>query len=128
MTDSIQPLYIEETDNTPRIDFDPVSADLWLIGESFPDLAHEFYKPILQWFQGLVASTRGPICLKFKFTYFNTSTSKYIINFLSLAEGAVAAGRSVEVEWYYPTDDENIKKNGLELADGFKVMFTTIAY
>jgi hypothetical protein len=122
------PLYIVETDNTPRIDFNPDSGDLWLIGESFPDLAHEFFKPILQWFQSYVASTRGPIRLKFKFTYFNTSTSKYIINFLSLAEGAAAAGRAIDVEWHYPADDDNILKNGLELADGFNVVFTTVKY
>lgn len=124
----METLIIEETDNTPRIDFNPESGSLWIIGESFPDLAHEFYKPILAWFQGYVASTRGPIYLRFKFSYFNTSTSKYIINFLSLAEGAVAAGRSIEVEWHFPADDENIKKNGIELADGFNVLFTTISY
>lgn len=126
--DNITNLFIEATDNTPRIDFDPVSGNLWLIGESFPDMAHEFYKPVVQWFQAYVASTRGPIILKFKFSYFNTSTSKYIINFLSLAEGAVAAGRSIEVEWHYPANDDNIKQNGLELADGFNIFFTTVAY
>jgi hypothetical protein len=124
----MEKLYIAETDNTPRVDFDPETGDLWLIGESFPDLAHEFYKPILQWFQAYVASTRGPIRLKFKFTYFNTSTSKYIINFLSLAEGAAAAGRAIEVEWHAPANDANIKKNGIELADGFNIMFTTVDY
>jgi hypothetical protein len=124
----MEPLRIQETDNTPRIDFDPETGDLWLVGESFPDLAHEFYKPILHWFQSYVASTRGPIRLKFKFTYFNTSTSKYIINFLSLAEGAAAAGRAIEVEWHSPANDTNIKKNGVELADGFNIMFTTVDY
>jgi hypothetical protein len=124
----MEKLYIEETDNTPRIDFDPDSGDLWIIGESFPDLAHEFFKPILTWFQMYVASVRGPIRLKFKFTYFNTSTAKYIINFLSLAEGAQAAGRSIEVEWHYPEADENIMKNGTELADGFNITFRTLKY
>lgn len=121
-------LLIEPTENTPKIDFNAITGDLWLVGESFPDLAHEFFKPILQWFQSYVASTRGPIRLKFKFSYFNTSTAKYIINFLSLAEGAHAAGRSIEVEWHYPEADENIMKNGLELADGFNIIFTTVKY
>jgi hypothetical protein len=124
----MEKLYIEETENTPRIDFDPVSGNLWIIGESFPDLAHEFFKPILTWFQTYVASVRGPICLKFKFTYFNTSTAKYIINFFSFAEGAHAAGRAMEVEWYYPEADENIMKNGIELAEGFNITFRTVKY
>jgi SiaC family regulatory phosphoprotein len=124
----MNPLRIEETDNTPHIDFNPDTGDLWLTGESFPDLAHEFYKPVVEWFQSYVASTRGPIYLRFKFSYFNTSTSKYIINFLSLAEGASAAGRSIEVEWHSPKEDNNIKKNGLELADGFNIMFRTVEY
>ncbi|MCU0426459.1 MAG: DUF1987 domain-containing protein [Candidatus Kapabacteria bacterium] len=121
-------LIIESTENTPRIDFNPDTGNLWLIGESFPDMAHEFFKPVIQWFQAYIASTRGPIIVKFKFSYFNTSTSKYIINILSLAEGGAAAGRAIEVEWHYPANDENIKQNGLELADGFHIHFTTIAY
>ncbi|MCS6809125.1 MAG: DUF1987 domain-containing protein [Bacteroidota bacterium] len=124
----MEALVIPATDNTPLIDFNPETGELWIIGESFPDLAHEFYRPVVEWFQTYVASTRGPIFLKFKFSYFNTSTSKYIINFFSLAEGAVAAGRSIEVEWYYPAHDDNIKQNGIELSDGFNIVFSLKPY
>ncbi|TAE31178.1 MAG: DUF1987 domain-containing protein [Candidatus Kapaibacterium sp.] len=124
----MEKLYIEESEHTPRIDFDPISGDLWLVGESFPDLAHEFYRPVLTWFQSYIGTTRGPITLKFKFSYFNTSTAKYIINFFSLAEGAHAAGRSIVVEWHSPADDENIMRNGTELAEGFNIIFKTVQY
>ena len=44
----------------------------------------------------------------FKFTYFNTSTSKMIIELLELLEQKRAEGNTININWHLPVDDPDM--------------------
>ncbi len=121
-------LIIAETKTTPSISFDAQTGVLNITGESYPDSAMQFYQQVIDWLNQYIANSTQPITFNFKFSYFNTSTSKCILDMLSLLETAHAKGRKVEVIWHYREDDEDMQESGEEFAQDINVPFSLVAY
>ncbi len=121
-------LIIAETKTTPSINFDAQTGVLNITGESYPDSAMQFYQQVIDWLNQYIANSTQPITFNFKFSYFNTSTSKCILDMLSLLEAAHAKGRKVEVIWHYREDDEDMQESGEEFAQDINVPFSLVAY
>ncbi len=121
-------LIIAETKTTPSINFDAQTGVLNITGESYPDSAMQFYQQVIDWLNQYIANSTQPITFNFKFSYFNTSTSKCILDMLSLLETAHAKGRKVEVIWHYREDDEDMQESGEEFAQDINVPFSLVAY
>jgi len=121
-------LIIAETKTTPSINFDAQTGMLNIMGESYPDSALQFYQQVLDWLNQYIMTTTSPITVNFKFSYFNTSTSKCILDMLSLLESAYSKGRKVEVMWHYRQDDEDMQESGEEFAQDINLPFSLVAY
>lgn len=121
-------LTIAETKTTPSINFDVQSGVLSITGESYPDSALQFYQQVLNWLNQYLSESTQPIVMNFKFSYFNTSTSKCILDVLSLLEEAYAKGRKVEVIWHYRQDDEDMQESGEEFAQDINLPFSLVSY
>ncbi len=121
-------LIIAETKTTPSINFDAQTGVLNIMGESYPDSALQFYQQVLDWLNQYITTATSPITVNFKFSYFNTSTSKCILDMLSLLESAYTKGRKVEVIWHYRQDDEDMQESGEEFAQDINVPFSLVAY
>jgi len=121
-------LIISETKTTPSIHFDAQTGVLNITGESYPDSAMQFYQQVIDWLNQYIENSSQPISLNLKFSYFNTSTSKCILDMLSLLESAHAKGRKVEVTWHYRQDDEDMQESGEEFAQDINVPFNLLAY
>ena len=110
----MQNIIIEETENTPSIQFDFQRGEFEIKGVSFPEYAKEFYEPILE---ALREYTTRPLAkntrLSFKFTYFNTGTNSFITDLMRELERIPNLdGYDVEVIWYYEEEDEDMKELG----------------
>ncbi len=121
-------LIIAETKTTPSINFDAQTGVLNIMGESYPDSALQFYQQVLDWLNQYITTATSPITVNFKFSYFNTSTSKCILDMLSLLESAYTKGRKVEVMWHYRQDDEDMQESGEEFAQDINLPFSLVAY
>jgi sugar/nucleoside kinase (ribokinase family) len=121
-------LTIAETKTTPSINFDAQTGVLNITGESYPDSALQFYQQVLDWLNHYLSESAQPITMNFKFSYFNTSTSKCILDVLSLLESAYAKGRKVEVMWHYRQDDEDMQESGEEFAQDINLPFSFVSY
>lgn len=121
-------LSIAETKTTPSIHFDAQTGVLNIAGESYPDSAMQFYQQVLDWLKRFVEESEQAIVMNFKLSYFNTSTSKCILDMLSVLEAAHAKGRQVEVNWHYRKDDEDMQESGEEFAQDIKLPFNLIAH
>ncbi len=121
-------LTIAETKTTPSINFDAQSGVLNITGESYPDSALQFYQQVLDWLNQYLAESASPIVMNFKLSYFNTSTSKCILDMLSLLESAYTKGRKVEVFWHYREDDEDMQESGEEFAQDINLPFSLVSY
>ncbi|TAF63774.1 MAG: DUF1987 domain-containing protein [Cytophagales bacterium] len=103
---------VEKTPRTPLIHFDFEKGTFEISGTSIPEDADVFYASALEHFERFLNhKLTNPIKLIFKFVYFNTSTSNYIISFLKLIK-AKAPKQYYTVEWHYEQEDEDMLETG----------------
>lgn len=103
---------LESSVKTPNVLFDADSGQLEIGGRSIPENSTEFYKPIFEWLDSYLQSPNSSTEFNFKLEYFNTSSSKCILDVLRKMEKLHVAGNEVVVKWYYEEDDEDMKEAG----------------
>jgi len=104
-------LSLEKTLKTPYIHFDAVNGHFVMEGRSIPEDAYMFYQPIYQWLEQYVHENDKKTIIEFKLEYFNTSSSKCILEVLHILE-KINAKQPVEVKWFYDEDDEDMYESG----------------
>ncbi len=108
---------------TPLIDF-KVSGELTIEGRSILENIIEYYQPALEWINGLIDSPPATIKLTIKLEYFNTRSSKMILNILKSLEGLYLRGKSnVSVNWLYGEDDQDMYEAGNDYQSIIKLPF-----
>lgn len=121
-------LVVESTKVTPGVKFDAETGVLEIAGDSYPEHSLQFYQPVFKWLDEFLSGTKKPIVFHFKLSYFNTSSSKCVLNILEKLEEAHRTGRSVQLNWHYREDDEDIKESGEEFADDLSLPFHFVKY
>jgi hypothetical protein len=105
ITDSELIYSIEGTPKTPSIFLDASKGIIKISGTSIIELYIEFYRPIVLFIQKHFAKLDLISC-EFRLQYFNSSSSKCIIDILKTLERLYLNGTSVTCKWYYDKDDE----------------------
>ncbi len=82
----MEPLIIAKKDDTPEIHLDAVSGKFEFSGKSLPEDVSTFYAPVFEWIKSFSASASGSPVFVFKMTYFNTASSKIILDVLMRLE------------------------------------------
>ncbi|GEM_PF-475484 len=78
-------------------------------GESYLENAVTFYTPITEWVtKFFVEYPNKTLHFIFQLTYFNTSSSKRIIELLAVLRGFLEEGRSVVAEWRIEENDSDV--------------------
>ena len=104
--------HLEGSPKTPLIDFDPETGVLELKGRSIPENSVEFYQPITDWLNEYETAPKQETIIEMKLEYFNTSSSKCILDFFKRLEKMNGQSTSVRVNWYFETDDEDMAEAG----------------
>lgn len=92
----------------PTVNFDAVTGKCLISGESYLEDSVAFYEPLIKWLEQYMSEVGGVIEFEFKLTYFNTSSSKRILDvFRTLKDYENNKGKVV-VNWYYEDDDTDI--------------------
>ena len=100
---------------TPGANFDASSGVLEIFGRSIPEISTEFYQPMLDWVTEYGKNPNKETSVQVKFDYFNTSSSKSILDLFKKLEQIDASGKSkVSVKWFYEKDDEAMEEAGRE--------------
>lgn len=104
---------LEETENTPSIDFNFEQGHLEIKGTSYPEYAKEFYEPILQSLKEytLLPNTSETV-VNFKFHYFNTGTNSFITGIFKELEKLEKQGHSLQINWYHESEDDDMRELG----------------
>ena len=116
------------TDDTPSVTLDVANERFEISGRSLPEDVAVFYEPILDWIDRYSEEATGKTIFNFKLVYFNTASSKMILDILLKLEEMHEAGKDVLVRWHYPEDDEDMEEAGEEYADIVDVPFEQISY
>lgn len=106
---------IHATATTPSVAFDERNFTLVIRGESYPENAFEFFKPIQQWVDERLKGPR--FVLELAVTYMNTSSVKCVMDLFDRLDAAHRGGADVLVRWSYNATDERIRELGEELLE-----------
>ncbi len=121
----MEPLFIEATKDTPRIHFDPQKNIFEISKLSLPEDAIEFYKPVFKWLREYMQNPNPMTVFDFNIEYFNTASSKQIIQLLLLLEELNKKSK-VKVRWHYKDIDEDMKELGEEYANIINIDFELV--
>ncbi len=111
-------LIVEKTARTPHISFDSAKSILNVQGRSIPENSLQFYGVLFKWADNFYQDSveHQNLEVVFKLEYFNTSSSKCILDFLRKLENLNKMGVKVKVYWFYDVRDEDM----LEVGQDFK--------
>lgn len=119
-------LVIDGSAKTPSIEFDAASGVLSLRGRSIPENSIEFYKPLNEWLDSYSGSPTSKTTVDVRLEYFNTSSSKCILDFFKKLERVNGSNTEVHVNWYFETDDEDMEEAGEDYKAIVGLPFTII--
>jgi hypothetical protein len=119
---------IKGTQETPEVLLDSAKGIFSISGKSLPEDVKEFYNPVLKWFQAYAASPNPETVLKIKMDYFNTASSKRLLELFEVVKTIHDAGHNVVIEWHYLEDDEDMQDAGQDYSDLIEMPFKLISY
>lgn len=108
---------------TPNVEFNAETGVCVLSGEAFMEQPYNFYKPLFDWIETYIKEVNKPISFDMKLTYFNTSSSKFVLDFLRLLRKYQVSGGEVTVKWFLRKTDEDMRE---EIEDFMAVTGLTI--
>lgn len=92
---------------------------LLLSGESFPENIMNFYGTLLTWLDSYLATDFTVFTFDCRLVYFNSSTSKLLMNILGAMNDAAARGKKVIVNWHSSKENDVIIECGEEFGEDF---------
>jgi len=93
----------------PKVNFNAQSGECEISGESYMENTYSFYLPVLEWLENYSTEVNKPVIFNFKLTYFNTSSSRSILEILQKLKEYKEKGGDVTVTWFYDEEDPDMK-------------------
>jgi hypothetical protein len=111
-------LDIEATSRTPAVSFDFSQNYLKITGESYPEDVTEFYGPVFAALDAYLGRLGNGGCrFDFELIYLNSSSAKAIMMLMDKLDAAAKKGASVDIHWYYDTEDDTMQELGEEFGE-----------
>jgi len=119
----------EAGESTPAIQFDPDEGKLVICGESYPEDTFDFYNPLMEALQAFLDTSPEVFHVEVELVYFNSSTSKVLMDLFDMLEDAADDGAAVTVDWRYHAENDVAQENGEEFREDLdKVEFNLIEF
>lgn len=118
---------LKESPKTPAINFDLDSGKLELKGRSIPENSVDFFRPLHSWAENYILCAPEITTIEMKLEYFNTSSSKCLLDLLKRFESLPKSGKEVRVNWYYENNDRDMADAGEDYQAIVKLPFNIIA-
>ncbi len=114
---------IKGTEDTPSVVLDKANGIFELSGRSLPEDVNQFYEPILNWIERYATEANDETIFNFKLEYFNTASSKVILDILLKFEEIFEKGKAIRIKWHYHEEEEDMLEAGEEYADIVEIPF-----
>jgi hypothetical protein len=116
------------TDESPEVILDKSTNEFKFQGKSLPEDVKEFYNPILDWVEQYAMDPNEETVVEFNMEYFNSASSKQILDILERFAMITEKGKKIAVKWHYMQDDEDMEDAGESYADIVNMPFELISY
>ena len=116
-------LLIEATKYTPLISFNADTNILEIKGETYPENTAEFYSPVFDWLESYLEEVNDQeVIVNMEIIYFNSSSSKVLMDLFDRFEEAVNEGKKITINWIYDKEDESALEYGEEFQEDLEVL------
>lgn len=122
----MEQMIIEGTPKTPSIKFNQEEGIIEIKGRSIPENSIEFYKPVVEWLEKYAKSPLKKTLVNIQLEYFNTSSSKCLLDIFKKLEAIHKSKNEVIINWYYEEDDEDMLEAGEDYESIIRVPFKMI--
>jgi hypothetical protein len=114
--------------DTPYVILDPDTSTCEVSGKSYPPDVLKFYEPLIDWLDDFRFLKKDSLTFSFKLDYYNTASSKILLEIFYKLEEIAKESTKVLVNWYYPDDDEEMLEVGEEFQRLVNIPFKHISY
>jgi len=119
---------IQGTAETPEIILSKSKGEIRFSGRSMPEDAKSFYYPLKQWIDNYSKDPQKGTKVIFAYEYFNTASSKMIMELIECIKKIQENDPDMHVEWHYLEDDDDMLEAGEDYSDITGVDFQFLSY
>ncbi len=108
-----QPTYYNPpTNKTPSIEMDFDNGYFIFKGRSIPKYASSFYYPVMEKIERYITQPKDKTFAIFYLDYVDSGSSRLILSVIQRLKKVIEKGYSLQIEWHYLEDDEDIFDTG----------------
>jgi len=112
----------------PGVNFDASTGICEISGESYMEEAYKFYLPLINWIKQFTEEQKSKITLNIKLIYFNTSTSKCLLDIFEILRKYQEKNGIIEVNWYYDKEDPDMVEEISDFENEAELQFNIIEF
>jgi hypothetical protein len=125
----METINIASTEDTPEIILDADNKKYAISGRSLPEDVSTFYAPVMRWLDDLEIKPIKDLELEIKLEYFNTASSKIILDILMKIEDINNKSEgNMKIKWFYDSSDEDMLEAGEEYKELVDLPFEMVAF
>ena len=133
----MEALNITGAEFTPEIHLNHQTHEFLFEGVSRPENVTDFYSQVINWIADyeshlyknhVLGGKKFTVHTVFKYSYFNSASSKMIFNFLESLRRIGMMGYELVIDWYYEDGDDQMKDDGEELSEAIDIPFNFIIH
>jgi hypothetical protein len=113
----MEKLHIHHTKTTPSIVFDADKNEFKISGRSIPADAAIFFSPADRWAEKFTAVfDKETFSIDIMLDHLNTGSVRSILTILTRFIRMKSRGKTVNINWHYEQEDEDIRDKGEEMS------------
>ena len=117
-------IIVELTGFKGKIEFDTTKGYLLIEGRSIPENSIDFFEPFIEFLENYSKTPLPLTEVDFRLEYFNTSSSKCILDILRLLQKIhLDEDSQIKINWFYDEDDDEIQEIGQDYSHIINVPF-----
>ena len=124
----METLSLQGSPKTPTVEMNAENGVIEIKGRSIPENSIDFYRPVVEWLDAYAESPAKITEVNIQLEYFNTSSSKCILDVFKKLENVFKKNneKGVTINWYYEEDDEDMLEAGEDYQSILKIPFKMI--
>ncbi|MGI6478326.1 MAG: DUF1987 domain-containing protein [Salinivirgaceae bacterium] len=108
----MHPIICDSTIDLPKVVLDKEKGEFLFEGLSMCEDAFHFYEPIIAWIKQYGSAPNPKTEVRFKISYFNTASSKMLLDVMLHFDAIYRMGHDVSIHWHYRPEDEDMQEAG----------------
>ncbi len=113
--------YVDATKYSLKIDMNVKTGIIEMVGSSYPENVNGYFQPVITWLKQFITEINKEITLNFHLEYFNTSSSKCLLDIISILEDYHNNDNKVIINWHYRESDEDMLEAGEEFNEDIDI-------